>query len=938
VEIPGGLQRMKIKRIFLDWHRPCLWQAADWLLEQASGPEALDLANATLVVSGSRAGRRLLEILVERSAGKAMTPPQIITLSSLPEKLYPPQGRLADELSANMLMAEALRLCSSEELKPLLRYPPRKEDVIGLLSVAGEIQALAQELARHQLSFHDVAEKSTTLIDYDDQQRWQVLSMLQNRYEMVLRNHGLQDPHLARRQAMEQGRLSHPGPVVLIATSDLAPLHQAMLQLIDGPVYSLIHAPADLQDTFDDAGVPIVSEWETRSAGLKDSNVHLMGRPLDQAYHVVQIISDLEPAPQADQITVGLGDPRLGPLVGRTLSVSGVPSRLATGQMLSQSPPAVLLDQLAHLLTRQTTRELAMVFRCPPVEARIRQAMGEQSRLLLTHLDRYIDRHLPQPLQTSWLGEEEEHRVIATAYQTLMSFLPEDWHEQRPLSHWTQVIAQLLAEFFGQRPLDRFNEEDAQLIRAIQCISEALRQQQEAPHSLPLVQRFTLPQAITLLLMQMAGQMLPPEAGEPAVELLGWLELQLDDAPNLIITGFNEGNIPQNVNHHWLLPDAFRQALGLMDNRHRFARDLYMLSAICHSRPVTHVILGRTTSQGDPLAPSRLLLSNDPCMLPHWIDRFYDEKHGSPRAPLLLTPGRVSTFDVPRPVPLDEPVTELTVTAFRQYIACPYRFYLKYVLGLQAVNDQANEMNAQVFGNMAHAVLGDFAACDLVRSENPRDIETWLTDRLHDLIRESFGSQPPAVIHVQEEILRQRMVGFSRWQANQNRQGWFIDSKRAERSASTVLEVDGEPFKIRGRIDRCDHHDTYGYRLLDYKTGEDVKPPSKTHLDAEGNWIDLQLPLYHELTRGWGLNGPVELGYIALPKDLKKIELKPAQWTAEQLESAMDKTREIIRNIREEKFWPPATALREDEFSSICMDRCLNRKPLTDDVLSGGVQ
>ena len=56
-----------------------------------------------------------------------------------------------------------------------------------------------------------------------------------------------------------------------------------------------------------------------------------------------------------------------------------------------------------------------------------------------------------------------------------------------------------------------------------------------------------------------------------------------DDAPVLVVTGFNEGRVPAGVRGHPFLPDGLRTALGLPDDAARVARDLHALCAILHS-------------------------------------------------------------------------------------------------------------------------------------------------------------------------------------------------------------------------------------------------------------------------------------------------------------------------------------------------------------------
>ena len=55
----------------------------------------------------------------------------------------------------------------------------------------------------------------------------------------------------------------------------------------------------------------------------------------------------------------------------------------------------------------------------------------------------------------------------------------------------------------------------------------------------------------------------PPDVADDAVELLGWLELPLDDTPAAIITSFNEGFVPTSLNSDLFLPNELRRRLGL---------------------------------------------------------------------------------------------------------------------------------------------------------------------------------------------------------------------------------------------------------------------------------------------------------------------------------------------------------------------------------------
>ena len=114
--------------------------------------------------------------------------------------------------------------------------------------------------------------------------------------------------------------------------------------------------------------------------------------------------------------------------------------------------------------------------------------------------------------------------------------------------------------------------------------------------------------ALRLVVERVGTERLPPPAQAGAIEVLGWLELPLDDAAGLIVTGVNEGIVPSVGSADLFLPDRLRGALGLEDNDRRYARDNYALNLLAASRRLK-VIAGRRGLDGEPRVPSRLLFA-----------------------------------------------------------------------------------------------------------------------------------------------------------------------------------------------------------------------------------------------------------------------------------------------------------------------------------------
>jgi hypothetical protein len=84
----------------------------------------------------------------------------------------------------------------------------------------------------------------------------------------------------------------------------------------------------------------------------------------------------------------------------------------------------------------------------------------------------------------------------------------------------------------------------------------------------------------------------------------------------------------------------------------------------------------------------------------------------------------------------------------------------------------------------------------------------------------------------------------------------------------------------------------------------------------------LQLPLYRHLAAALNIKGPVDLGYIVLPKTLGEANGHLANWTKAELTAADEAAAEVVRGIRGELFWRPASPppAFSEQFGPICQD------------------
>ena len=959
---------MAIERVFLGWDEPAIHLAARWLRQRYARDPHWDMHAVLIVVPGRRAGRRLIEVMVDCANGLLFVPPTIITLGDLPERLYSPTMPIADDLRVQLARLRALRSANRELLSQIVSQPPADHDLTGWLALSNDLAATCESLAAEAVPLEQVPDRCQRLVDFTEDERWHALAILQNDYEDILTQSGYQDRHLARINAIENCSCSAPCDIVLLATVDLNRVTCLMLEQIASSlsekstrdqqantITALIHAPEVESDNFDTFGAIHADRWLHRQIDIPIEIIHAVDSPSDQAHTVLDSIATLkdhggnQPSfagpPTPDQITIGLGDQAMGPMIQRTLSLAGIPARHAAGGAMSLSRPALLLAATARYIATRCFDDFGALLRHPDLEDYLTQGNDVQSPATsqhavdncLTLLDQYLAKTLQHKITGHWLAHHDEIEPLKQAHAAIESLLPNHPATARPLPHWSSAIAQLLTSIYGQpnlHQLFRHREQDEPLIRALEAIAQILREQTQLDPADHTILHVTFTEAIQLTLTSLAKQNIPADSGPPSIELLGWLELHLDDASSLIITGVNEGCIPAGTNADAFLPDSVRRELDLPDSRRRYARDLMILTAILHSRPSVTLIAGKRGHDDNPLSPSRLLLACDQQQLPKRIEVFYprDTSENNPVPHITTTPlenGGHNLFLIPHPHQPDETINRLRVTGFKDYLACPYRFYLKHVLKLRPMEGLAIEMDGKSFGNLTHGILSNFGQSDLANTTSFDSIDRHLQHTLDRLSHEQFGPEPIPAIVIQRKQLGRRLSAFARWQVQQAQAGWRIDNRFIERSLQATLHVDDQPFLITARIDRIDQHDELGCRIVDYKTADTMKSPEQTHRHGpkgQKQWIDLQLPLYQTLATEAGITGPLTLGYVHLSKDLNSVQFDAANWSHEDLQSAVDVAHEVIRKLRRGIFFPPSDpAVYDDGLAAICMDPCINR-------------
>ena len=883
--------------VFLNSPQPLAAQVAGHLLERSGN----DLRRVEVWVPTAGAGRRIRRALAEKGVlSPSFTQPM--------RAMLPNAQDLAQRFEREAAWALVLKTADPELLEPLFSGATLDSHDARLKS-AGVLCDLADLLAE---SGCNPCEPRLPEVCAEDAHRWEALTELHRTYLAVLKRHGLRDPNEARfAEIAAPSRASDLDRLVIACIPDLplaARRFAESLQKSGVRVEVLVWLPGEPFGGFDAWGHPDPDEWAACQLEVQDSQIHGARSPDEEAAAAMDFA--LAAKTPGDYALI-LADPAIGAAFRSEVENRGGRAFLPDGARLDLSEAGMIALEWERFRSGGELRVLRRLLELPRFNRVLRLGLELKTDDTLAACDYLIGEAVLSDFDQAIafakvpFNPEADRLKRRAQSQALIGRVGD-------LRHWT--LADLLAEAW------KSGGEGLETARKVEALHGAI-----AASPLYANDPAGLESAFTRALK---SEPLFESSGPGDVELSGWLEAPWLEAERLALCGCVEGVLPSAVNGHAFLPDSKRRALGLADNASRFARDAYLFQCLLHARSTEGFLcaFSRFARDGSPLLPSRLFLRCPEEALPARVRKVFGEVASSKNRAT-----RVNSWLWNLPESLRLKVVKMSPTDFSEYLACPFRFYLKKVLWLDAFVPDAREMDAKRFGLLVHEALEHFGRQSPEESD-PAVIESLVLGHLDAAALSLFGPNPSPAVRIQIEGARARLRAFARVQAEQFALGWRIvaTEKKLESDGDNPLTLG--PLKISGKIDRIETNILTGsWRILDYKTYASPKTPAKQHfgprlqkewldeamLEIPGaknprkkRWADLQLPLYHRILHHLYApqigSAPVSTGYFLLCADpAATAVLEFEELTGDILASAMSCAETIAHRVHAGVFWPP---------------------------------
>ena len=845
-----------MRRVELDPKLKFVETLADWLCARTADDPggAKSLAHVLVVVPTAQSGRRLRQKLAERLG--AVVPPEIrMPAQLLEEKDQGPDiaGR-TDELLAFL---EAL----GEQ---------------GTLDVAAQFADIRGILGANALTFADVADRIGGILTDETADfeiaRWRGFAELETRYFAALAKRGKRD----RIQVMK---------AVLADPPRLEGIREIVLACLLDPLPAFRRLVETLETRDGIEVVEIRTLGGRRETGLKMSQITPCATAASEAERVAAFFAGVKPDEALPALCVA--DVEEFPEIQGAMLAKGLKVHDPSRTPLVSSSLGHLVEQITALARTRSYSVFSAFIRGGDVRrwlcSELRIEPGEYVAAL-TELDNAQAKLIPEKIDD--IGPKTSSKLRAI-------------FEHVDVALRKKGVRQILQAVFRERILDERDPDAREFAAAAETVNGLM----DECFTDATTGALSLRMELFARRLRESSYSLEPDEGD-VILTDGWLELPFLDADELVITGFNEGCVPESVVGHAFLPDGLRLGLGLGDNESRTERDRMVLAMVlaCRAEGAVRVSFRSIDAKGDVLKPSRLLFEGtDDAELIRRVRTFYGVRAGTEemRAADLPEAWRLK-LEIP---PAYRELSFTSPSSLDLYLKCHFTYCLKKTFG-EATDDRAEELDPSEFGNLAHDALERWGAGALKDSEDVDAIAAELCFHVDAILGQRFGTSVPAIVALQGESMKRRLACFARIQAARHAEGWRTVA--AERK----LQVKYGHTTVKGRCDRIDFNERTGeWCVVDYKTFDN--PDRAVWRDGKtGEWKSLQLPLYCAMLDADPEFPDAKLARISSAYCILGKTAETTLFTGPMngafVPEAEAKVRELIDGIERGVFWPPS--------------------------------
>ncbi|HWX01741.1 PD-(D/E)XK nuclease family protein [Collimonas sp.] len=276
----------------------------------------------------------------------------------------------------------------------------------------------------------------------------------------------------------------------------------------------------------------------------------------------------------------------------------------------------------------------------------------------------------------------------------------------------------------------------------------------------------------------------------------------------VLMVGADADHLPSQPQETLFFANTVRRELGLATRESRQRQQLRDVAELLALNPLV-VLSWQAYKDGEPNPVSP------------WIQRLQLTlaRTGAAALPELRAAIAVQSLQ-PRPSRMPAPAAaqltpaRLTASAYNSFIACPYQFFARRMLGLASLDELSDLPEKRDYGGWLHEILETYHESLRDQPLPPSQREALLTaisKKLFDAVISKNAAALGYYARWQKVI-----APYVAWANQHEAEGWrFVFGEQAYEKLLPLAERD---LTLHGRIDRIDENDAGERAVLDYKT------------------------------------------------------------------------------------------------------------------------
>lgn len=832
---------------------PFLRQVADHYLKSAE-----DISRLVFIFPSRRAivfFRKYLSEAVRESGGRPFIAPKLLTIEDFLSSLSPLRGQ--DQITLlDILYKEYARICSENKLncESFDDFVFWGDIILGDYEDVDRYLADAKDLFRNVYQYKSIADDYSDLTPAQKEAierflnhfskggtikekfaaLWNLLYPLYEAFGSALRERGMGYGAMIYRDALDRLSLEGTGSVC-------EQLYPQTDRFVFCGLNALCKCELSILDKFNKAGLAEFC-WDYASDWIKDSinkssffmekNIALLGRGVElekyDSHPSFEIISVPSAAGQVKLLSQLLSDPSV-PKNERSAIVLADEQMLMP--MLESIPPEVekvnvtmgyglkgssfysLLDDIFQMLLHTRRKDGVMHFYHKPVWSiicnNIFEALNDENgAAALAEMKSAHRYYIP-------IGQLRANELLEVVFADI------DTSSVREVGDYLlRVLDYIGGRISADDTLrDRFSLE---LDFAMICCNAVtlLRDKNldvKVPTFLKLLQNILCSRSV-------------PFKGEPlcGLQIMGPLEIRALDFDHLYILNANEGVFPRRNVGSSYIPALLRRAFELPTYEYQDAVWAYYFYRMIQ-RPVKVTMLLDSRQSG--------LKSGEQSRYIRQLEYHYgaDLVHKSCNVPALKTSEGGPVAKTAEDIEIIRS-RALSVTAIKNYLTCPAKFYYGFVRKLSQEDEVSETLDSRMIGNVFHHVMENLygnrpdgiVSADYIRGllKNSGEIESMVNESvMEELCTDEIIGRNIIIARMIVKYVKSTLERDLDFIAAGNKDHFDIISFTDYRGnhhqgVELKLYAKFEDFNLYGIIDRLDSFRDGEIRVVDYKTGQ----------------------------------------------------------------------------------------------------------------------